>query len=150
MTTRVTDGARRERHPRFALLAASPLPRACIALTKSEEKERLLAIYSVDYSQKNKNNNNNSNCIRYFKFRCKRFQYSRNVLDRSYLFRSLALWTIVSVQRSLLKRLAFIALRLWSFNDFDQPFTDRLTFFRFPFTERLTFLAFRLKNSGTV
>ena len=54
MATRVTDGARRERHPRFALLAVSPLPRACIALTKSEEKERLLAIYSVDYSQKTK------------------------------------------------------------------------------------------------
>ena len=35
MATRVTDGARRER----------PLPRACIALTKSEEKERLLAVY---------------------------------------------------------------------------------------------------------
>ena len=28
----------------FARLAASPLPRACIALTKSEEKERLLAV----------------------------------------------------------------------------------------------------------
>ena len=37
MATRVTDG------PRFTCLAASPLPRACIALTKSEEKERLLA-----------------------------------------------------------------------------------------------------------
>ena len=37
MATRVTDGARR---PRFACPAASPLPRACIALTKSEEKER--------------------------------------------------------------------------------------------------------------
>ena len=44
MATRVTDGARRER--RFARLAASPLPRACIALTKSEEKERLLAVYT--------------------------------------------------------------------------------------------------------
>ena len=32
LATRVTDGA-------------SPLPRACIALTKSEEKERLLAVY---------------------------------------------------------------------------------------------------------
>ena len=42
MATRVTDGASR---PRFARLAASPLPRACIALTKSEEKERLLAVY---------------------------------------------------------------------------------------------------------
>ena len=31
--------------PHFARLAASPLPRACIALTKSEEKERLLAVY---------------------------------------------------------------------------------------------------------
>ena len=31
MATRVTD--------------ASPLPRACIALTKTEEKERLLAVY---------------------------------------------------------------------------------------------------------
>ena len=37
MATRVTDG------PRFTRLAASLLPRACIALTKSEEKERLLA-----------------------------------------------------------------------------------------------------------
>ena len=34
MTTRVTEGARRERHAR-----GSPLPRACTALTKSEEKE---------------------------------------------------------------------------------------------------------------
>ena len=42
MATRVTDGARR---PRFARLAASPLPRACIALTKSEGKERLRAVY---------------------------------------------------------------------------------------------------------
>ena len=31
--------------PRFARLAVSPLPRGCIALTKSEEKERLLAVY---------------------------------------------------------------------------------------------------------
>ena len=30
--------------PRFARLAALPLPRACIALTKFEEKERLLAV----------------------------------------------------------------------------------------------------------
>ena len=30
---------------RFARLAASPLPCTCIALTKSEEKERLLAVY---------------------------------------------------------------------------------------------------------
>ena len=29
---------------RDACLAASPLPRACIALTKSEEKEKLLAV----------------------------------------------------------------------------------------------------------
>ena len=53
MVTRVTDGARRERHEALfssraaalvSRLAASPLPRACIALTKSEEKERLLAV----------------------------------------------------------------------------------------------------------
>ena len=37
MTTRVTDGD-------FARLAASPLVRACIPLTKPEEKERLLAV----------------------------------------------------------------------------------------------------------
>ena len=41
MATRVTAGCR----PRFARLAALPLPRACIAPTKSEEKERLLAVY---------------------------------------------------------------------------------------------------------
>ena len=60
MATRVTDGARRERHekresgchPRFARLAASPLPRARIALTKSEEKERLLAVNFYIYCQK--------------------------------------------------------------------------------------------------
>ena len=40
MATRVTGGA-----SSFARLAASSLPRACIALTKSEEKERLLAVY---------------------------------------------------------------------------------------------------------
>ena len=45
MATRVTDGERRECRPGFARLAASLLPRACIALTKSEEKERLLAVY---------------------------------------------------------------------------------------------------------
>ena len=45
MATRVTDGARRERRPRFVRLAASPLARACTHLTKSEEKERLLAVY---------------------------------------------------------------------------------------------------------
>ena len=39
--------ARNGRGTRFARLAASPLPRACIALTKSEEKERLLAVYSI-------------------------------------------------------------------------------------------------------
>ena len=38
MATRVTDGARRER-----------LPRACIALTKSEEKERLPAVYVSNF-----------------------------------------------------------------------------------------------------
>ena len=52
--TRVTEGARRERHdnlfsgcrPRFSRLAASPLnARARVhSLTKSEEKERLLAV----------------------------------------------------------------------------------------------------------
>ena len=35
------SGSRR----RFARLVASPLPRACTALTKSEKKERLLAVY---------------------------------------------------------------------------------------------------------
>ena len=45
MDTRVTDGARRERRPRFVRLAASPLARACTHLTKSEEKERLFAVY---------------------------------------------------------------------------------------------------------
>ena len=54
MTTRVTEGARRERHdnlfsgcrPRFSRLAASPLnARARVHfLTKSEEKERLPAV----------------------------------------------------------------------------------------------------------
>ena len=46
MTTRVTEGARRGR-PRFSRLAASPLnARACaLPLPKSEEKERLLAVY---------------------------------------------------------------------------------------------------------
>ena len=33
--------------PRFARLAASPLARACTPLTKSEEKERLFAVYHV-------------------------------------------------------------------------------------------------------
>ena len=45
MAARVTDGAKRERLlPSFARLAASLLPCACIALTRSEEKERLLAV----------------------------------------------------------------------------------------------------------
>ena len=35
--------------PRFARLAALPLPRACTALTKSDEKERLLAVYSLRF-----------------------------------------------------------------------------------------------------
>ena len=43
MATRVTEGARRAT-PRFARLAASPLPRTYTALTKSEQKERLLAV----------------------------------------------------------------------------------------------------------
>ena len=57
MPTRVIDGAAAlvidgaaalfsGCRPRFAGLAASPLPRACIALTKTEEKERLLAVYN--------------------------------------------------------------------------------------------------------
>ena len=48
MTTRVTEGARRERHsgcrPRFSRLAQRS--RVCTPLTKSEEKERLLAVYT--------------------------------------------------------------------------------------------------------
>ena len=40
MITRVTQGARRGR------LRRSMLVRACTPLTKSEEKERLLAVYS--------------------------------------------------------------------------------------------------------
>ena len=39
MATRVTDGARRERRPRFVRLAASPLALGCTHLTKSEKKE---------------------------------------------------------------------------------------------------------------
>ena len=39
MATRVTDGARRERRPRFVRLAASPLALRCTHLTKSEKKE---------------------------------------------------------------------------------------------------------------
>ena len=38
--------------PRFARLAASPLPRACIALTNSEEKERLLAVYDWEKTRR--------------------------------------------------------------------------------------------------
>ena len=38
MATRVTD------NPRFVRVAASPLPRECTALSKSKEKERLLAV----------------------------------------------------------------------------------------------------------
>ena len=44
MATRVTDGARgfffSGCSPRFARLTASPLPRACIALTKSDMKKK--------------------------------------------------------------------------------------------------------------
>ena len=56
MTTRVTEGARRERHDssraaalfsRVSRLRRSTLARACTPLTKSEEKERLLAVYST-------------------------------------------------------------------------------------------------------
>ena len=36
---------RRGTSPRFSQLAASPLARPCTPLTKSEEKERLLAVY---------------------------------------------------------------------------------------------------------
>jgi len=39
----------------------------------------LSVAYSATTPPKNENNNNNN---RYFKFRCKRFQYSRNVFDR--------------------------------------------------------------------
>ena len=52
MTTRVTEGARGERHERAAALVSrvsrlrrSTLARVCTSLTKSEEKERLLAVY---------------------------------------------------------------------------------------------------------
>ena len=48
MTTRVTEGARRERHvSRVSRLRLSTLARACTPLTKSEEKERLLAFYPM-------------------------------------------------------------------------------------------------------
>ena len=64
MTTRVTEGARQERYDKRAMRAVSlfsawaaalvscvsrlrrlTLARACTPLTKSEEKERLLAVY---------------------------------------------------------------------------------------------------------
>ena len=48
MTTRVTVGARRESHylvSRVSRFRRSTLARACTPLTKSEEKERLLAVY---------------------------------------------------------------------------------------------------------
>ena len=47
MTTRVTEGARRERHAlvsRVSRLLRSTLSRASTSLTKSEQKERLLAV----------------------------------------------------------------------------------------------------------
>ena len=50
MITRVTEGARRERHEPPSFLAsrgfATERSRACTPLTKSEEKERLLAVYT--------------------------------------------------------------------------------------------------------
>ena len=48
MITRVTEGARREctSRPRFSRLRRSTLARVCSPLTKSEEKETLLAVYS--------------------------------------------------------------------------------------------------------
>ena len=64
MATRVTDGARREKHEKresvFFLLGLPPSfrasrgfapPPACIALTKSEENERLLAVYKETQTQ---------------------------------------------------------------------------------------------------
>ena len=65
MNTRVTEGARRERHDKrvslFSSRAAalvsrvsrplrSTLAGAFISLTKSEEKERLLAVYFAPFS----------------------------------------------------------------------------------------------------
>ena len=54
MITRVTKGARRERHEppsflasRVSRLCHSKIARACTPLTKSDEKERLLAVYSL-------------------------------------------------------------------------------------------------------
>ena len=49
MTTRVTEGARGERHglvSRVSRLRRLTLARAYIPLTKTEEKERLLAVFS--------------------------------------------------------------------------------------------------------
>ena len=45
MATRVTDGARRERREKSSLSFFCS-PRSCIALTKSEGKKRLLAVYA--------------------------------------------------------------------------------------------------------
>ena len=45
MPTRVTDGVRRERRPRFARLAASPLARALALPLLNLKKNRLLAVY---------------------------------------------------------------------------------------------------------
>ena len=45
MATRVTDGARRERHEKSSLSFFCS-PHSCIALTKSEGKKRLLAVYA--------------------------------------------------------------------------------------------------------
>ena len=47
MTTRVTEGARRVALvSRVSRLLRSTLARVCIPFTKSEEKERLLAVYT--------------------------------------------------------------------------------------------------------
>ena len=65
MTTRVTEGARRERHSNYFLLGLPPsllasrvsrLRRSTLAcastpLTRSEEKERLLAVYILITSE---------------------------------------------------------------------------------------------------
>ena len=48
MATCVTNGASRERHEAAALVSrVSRLPRACIALTKSEEKETACSLISL-------------------------------------------------------------------------------------------------------
>ena len=47
MTTRVTEDARRE--PSFRASRGFSPPARCTALTKCEEKERLLAVYNVLY-----------------------------------------------------------------------------------------------------